>query len=73
MKDPREKLEYFPKLGYYFLSFRAIESWDNHEKYREQDGDQGSVAEDNVYVVVFKEGVCSFHFTDVSGKFSLSK
>jgi len=66
MKDPREKLEYFPKLGYYFLSFRAIESWDNHEKYREQDGDQGSVAEDNVYVVVFKEGVCSFHFTDVS-------
>ncbi|KAJ7225552.1 hypothetical protein GGX14DRAFT_511699 [Mycena pura] len=66
MKDPREKLEYFPKLGYYFLSFRAIESWDNHEKYWEQDGDQGSVAEDNVYLVVFKEGVCSFHFTDVS-------
>jgi magnesium transporter len=70
MKDPREKLERFPKLGYYFISFRAIESWDNREKYRHQDGeerDHGVVGEANVYLVVFNEGVCSFHFTDIAG------
>ncbi|KAJ7125622.1 hypothetical protein C8R43DRAFT_898190 [Mycena crocata] len=69
MKDPREKLERFPKLGYYFLSFRAIESWDTREKYRGKDGDgrdEGLVGEAQVQLVVFKEGVCSFHFTDIS-------
>ncbi|KAJ6575072.1 hypothetical protein B0H19DRAFT_1127021 [Mycena capillaripes] len=69
MKDPREKLERFPKLGYYFISFRAIESWDNREKCWNQDGDgrdQGLVGEANVYLVVFNEGVCSFHFTDIA-------
>ncbi|KAF7339502.1 hypothetical protein MSAN_02164600 [Mycena sanguinolenta] len=69
MKDPREKLERFPKLGYYFISFRAIESWDNRGKYWDQDGDgreKGVVGEANVYLVVFNEGVCSFHFTDMS-------
>jgi len=69
MKDPREKLERFPKLGYYFISFRAIESWDHREKYRDQDGDgreQGVVGEANVYLVVFNEGICSFHFTDIA-------
>ncbi|KAJ7634263.1 hypothetical protein DFH06DRAFT_1436950, partial [Mycena polygramma] len=68
MKDPREKLERFPKLGYYFISFRAIESWDNREKYWQQargGHDQGVVGEANVYLVVFNEGVCSFHFTDM--------
>ncbi|KAJ7783743.1 hypothetical protein DFH07DRAFT_935292 [Mycena maculata] len=69
MQDPREKLEHFPKLGYYFLSFRAIESWNNREKYWDQDGDErdeGLVREANVYLIVFNEGVCSFHFTDIS-------
>ncbi|KAJ7487560.1 hypothetical protein B0H11DRAFT_1099387 [Mycena galericulata] len=69
MQDPREKLEHFPKLGYYFISFRAIESWGNREKYWDQDGDErdeGLVSEANVYLVVFNEGVCSFHFTDIS-------
>ncbi|KAJ7169842.1 hypothetical protein C8R46DRAFT_897196 [Mycena filopes] len=69
MKDPREKLERFPKLGYYFISFRAIESWDNRERYWDRDGDerdQGLVGEANVYLVVFNEGVCSFHFTDIA-------
>ncbi|KAJ7092686.1 hypothetical protein C8R44DRAFT_816287 [Mycena epipterygia] len=69
MQDPREKLERFPKLGYYFLSFRAIESWDNREKLWDQDGDehdQGVVGEANVYLIVFNEGICSFHFTDIS-------
>lgn len=71
MQDPREKLERFPKLGYYFLSFRAIESWGNREKLWDQDGDehdQGVVGEANVYLVVFNEGICSFHFTDISGE-----
>nr|GAT44159.1 predicted protein [Mycena chlorophos] len=63
VQDHREKLEHFDRLGYYFLSFTAIKSWDH----RGRDGDQqGSVAESNVYLVVFKEGVCCFSFTDVS-------
>ncbi|KAJ6604611.1 hypothetical protein DFH09DRAFT_315618 [Mycena vulgaris] len=69
MKDPREKLERFPKLGYYFLSFRAIESWDNREKTWNQDGherNEGLVGEANVYLIVFNEGLCIFHFTDIS-------
>ncbi|KAJ7244760.1 hypothetical protein B0H12DRAFT_1128650 [Mycena haematopus] len=68
-KEPREKLERFPKLGYYFISFRAIESWDSHGKYWDQDGvgrEKGIVGEANVYLVVFNEGVCSFHFTDIA-------
>ncbi|KAK7064261.1 hypothetical protein R3P38DRAFT_2823375 [Favolaschia claudopus] len=69
MKDPREKLESFARLGYYFISFRAIESWDYREKNLDQDGDsqrQGTVDEANVYLVVFNEGICSFHFTDIA-------
>ncbi|KAJ6519779.1 hypothetical protein C8R45DRAFT_852980 [Mycena sanguinolenta] len=69
MKDPRQKLEGFPRLGYYFISFRAIESWDRSGKYWDQDEDgreKGVVGEANVYLVVFNEGVCSFHFTDMS-------
>ncbi|KAH7104607.1 hypothetical protein BKA62DRAFT_614212 [Auriculariales sp. MPI-PUGE-AT-0066] len=74
-REPREKLELFPKLGYYFVSFRAIESDRSRRKARErregdgENGDEGAVHEDlegvSMYIVVFREGVCSFHFEDV--------
>ena len=62
-QDPREKLELFPKLGYYFISFRAIESRKTRERRRAQAKDdlqdESIVGEVNVYLVVFREGVCS--------------
>ena len=62
-QDPREKLELFPKLGYYFISFRAIESRKTRERRRAQAQDdlqdESIVGEVNVYLVVFREGVCS--------------
>ncbi|KAJ3987781.1 hypothetical protein F5890DRAFT_679574 [Lentinula detonsa] len=71
-QDPREKLERFPKLGYYFISFRAIASRATGTKSERQldfltdTGDDGLLLESNVYLVVFNEGVCSFHFVDAS-------
>ena len=62
-QDPREKLELFPKLGYYFISFRAIESRKTRERRRAKAKDdlqdESIVGEVNVYLVVFREGVCS--------------
>ena len=67
-QDPREKLELFPKLGYYFISFRAIESQKTRERLRNilsvEDEewklpDEGVVGEVNVYLVIFREGICS--------------
>ncbi|KAF8202921.1 hypothetical protein BJ912DRAFT_798732, partial [Pholiota molesta] len=78
-QDPREKLEVFSKLGYYFISFRAIESQATREKVQREAGfkdtlgflkslptDDSSIGEANVYLAVFKDGICCFHFTDVS-------
>ncbi|EJD04094.1 uncharacterized protein FOMMEDRAFT_83690 [Fomitiporia mediterranea MF3/22] len=79
-RDPREKLESFPGLGYYFIVFRALESERSRErlrKFRIQNGegstilpsssaDEGVVGAVNVYMVVFAEGICSFHFEDIS-------
>ncbi|KAI0651923.1 hypothetical protein C8Q79DRAFT_997150 [Trametes meyenii] len=74
-QDPREKLELFPKLGYYFISFRAIESQKTRERVRNllsaNDGnmhptDEGTIGEVNVYLIVFREGICSFHFADIA-------
>ncbi|KAI8990503.1 hypothetical protein BD414DRAFT_483861 [Trametes punicea] len=74
-QDPREKLELFPKLGYYFISFRAIESQKTRQRLRnllstdDEDlnfNDEGVVGEVNVYLVVFREGICSFHFADIA-------
>ncbi|KAI0778255.1 hypothetical protein BD413DRAFT_704623 [Trametes elegans] len=73
-QDPREKLELFPKLGYYFISFRAIESQKTRNRLRnilsEDDEDLhfpdgGIVGEVNVYLIIFREGICSFHFADI--------
>ncbi|THV07742.1 hypothetical protein K435DRAFT_267667 [Dendrothele bispora CBS 962.96] len=75
-QDPREKLELFPKLGYYLISFRAVESRKFHEKFTSQlyqadpaseaFFENSSLGEANVYIVVLNEGVCTFHFTDIS-------
>ncbi|KDR84946.1 hypothetical protein GALMADRAFT_1322166 [Galerina marginata CBS 339.88] len=76
-QDPREKLELFSKLGYYFISFRAIESQGIREKLRREVGlmdasgnrlpvDDGFIGEANVYMAIFKDGMCCFHFTDIS-------
>ena len=60
-QEPREKLELFPKLGYYFLVIRAIESNRTRERLDVLDNrsnDDGFVDEVYVYLVVFKEGLC---------------
>ena len=60
-QDPREKLEVFPKLGYYFISFRAIESQAERAKILKEHQEQDNeipVGEANVYLVVFNEGIC---------------
>ncbi|KAI0756922.1 hypothetical protein C8Q80DRAFT_1333657 [Daedaleopsis nitida] len=71
-QDPREKLELFPKLGYYFISFRAIESQKTRKRVQnllsEDDANQydgGIIGEVNMYLIVFREGICSFHFADL--------
>lgn len=57
-QDPREKIELFPRLGYYFIVFRAL---DLNSAAPIADG--GAVNHDlhvtNVYLTVFREGVCS--------------
>ncbi|KAI0348595.1 hypothetical protein BDW22DRAFT_1320909 [Trametopsis cervina] len=76
-QEPREKLELFPKLGYYLVVFRAIESEKTRNRRRlmgtltSHDGrdelrEEGIVGDVNVYLVVFREGICSFHFSDIS-------
>ncbi|KLO17038.1 hypothetical protein SCHPADRAFT_822110 [Schizopora paradoxa] len=78
-QEPREKLELFPRLGYYFVVFRALEGERTREQFRrlkvpnssgaELPGasiEDGAVDAVNVYLVVFKEGICSFHFEDIS-------
>ncbi|KAI9444768.1 hypothetical protein H4582DRAFT_1911167 [Lactarius indigo] len=66
-REPREKLELFPKLGYYFIVFRALESSTAPERLdaisqktgSSQPQDHGVVNEINVYLVVFRGGICS--------------
>ncbi|EKM83913.1 hypothetical protein AGABI1DRAFT_66982 [Agaricus bisporus var. burnettii JB137-S8] len=76
-QEPREKLDLFQKLGYYFISFRAIETRDDREKFHQKihkmDGQletaanhDGTVRETNVYLVVFDEGICCFHYNDIA-------
>jgi magnesium transporter len=69
-QDPHEKLELFPKLGYYFISFRAIESKAERarmqreaRKHADMSGGDPDAAdipmgEANVYLVVFNDGIC---------------
>ncbi|ESK97920.1 cation transporter [Moniliophthora roreri MCA 2997] len=76
-QEPREKLEIFPRLGYSFISFRAFESRDLRETVtrhpnesfdtlNDPDDNEGLLQETNVYLIIFNEGLCIFHFTDIS-------
>jgi len=64
-QDPREKMELFSKLGYYFISFRAIQSATVIPPVHQSDdtdiyqADDGALREANIYLVVFKEGICT--------------
>jgi magnesium transporter len=66
-REPREKLELFPKLGYYFIVFRALEASTAPERLdtvsqktgSSQPPDHGVVNEINVYLVVFRGGICT--------------
>lgn len=52
MQEAREKVELF--RSYYFLNYRTFEQDTNSENYLEPV---------NMYVIVFREGVLSFHFS----------
>ncbi|KAG2023640.1 cation transporter [Coprinopsis cinerea AmutBmut pab1-1] len=77
-QDPREKLELFPKLGYYFISFRAIESQAERTRMQKEarrhaeatgndpDAVDIPIGEANVYLTVFNDGICCFHYRDIS-------
>jgi len=67
----------FPRLGYYFVVFRAIERTTIDPAISLSD-DTSSIGKTtvkevvdvveatNIYLVVFKEGICTFHFEDIS-------
>ncbi|TFY82653.1 hypothetical protein EWM64_g1359 [Hericium alpestre] len=72
-QEPREKLELFPKLGYHFIVFRAIESVRTRKPFsfinkggEASLGEEDIVGEVYVYLIVFKEGICTFHYSDIS-------
>lgn len=52
MQEPREKVELFQ--SYYFVNYRSFEQDKDNEDYLEPV---------NMYVVVFRDGVISFHFS----------
>ncbi|KAG8902508.1 hypothetical protein FRB99_004382 [Tulasnella sp. 403] len=62
-QETREKLEVFPRLGYYFVVFRAAES---HRGVTQGKALTEAVLAVTVYLVVFRDGICSFHFEDIS-------
>ncbi|KAI6153624.1 hypothetical protein BKA82DRAFT_2719278 [Pisolithus tinctorius] len=64
-RDMREKLELFPRLGYRFIVFRATDNAITSEPFGRQ-GDEGLLGEASIYLVVFRDGICTFHFTDIS-------
>ncbi|KAF8310993.1 hypothetical protein DL93DRAFT_2140147 [Clavulina sp. PMI_390] len=61
-QDPREKVELFPRLGYYFIVFRALDRGSGAD----YSSTQPNLRVTNVYLTVFSEGICSFHFADIS-------
>ena len=66
-REPREKLESFPKLGYYFITFRAIEYTSRDELLEiisQKTGSsqlpvQGFANESCIYLAVFRDGICT--------------
>lgn len=68
-QEPREKVEDFPNLGYYFISFRTTESQAARERMQREAGlldssttnqglDEGFIGETNVYLTIFIDGIC---------------
>jgi magnesium transporter len=69
-QEPREKFDLFPRLGYYFVSFSAIETREGRENSRQQSERmnehlepiaglrEGAIGETYVYLVVFSDGIC---------------
>jgi magnesium transporter len=68
-QDPREKVQDFPNLGYYFISFRTTESQAARERFHREASlldssatsqglDEGFVGETNVYLTIFIDGIC---------------
>jgi magnesium transporter len=64
-RDPREKLELFPKLGYYFVVFRAIGTREHFQhkdsmEYDDNFSTEGMTIGDAImYLVVFRRGICT--------------
>ena len=66
-QEPREKLELFPKLGYSFIVFRAIETSTQNERLdvvSQKTGNsqlpvQSVANEICIYLVVFRDGICT--------------
>lgn len=67
-QETREKVEAFPRLGYYFIVFRALESEKTKAKMTQLhlglDGDnvphfEGIVNATNIYIIVFRDGICT--------------
>lgn len=63
-REPREKLELFPKLGYYFIVLRAVESSTRHDIVSQKTGSsqlpvRGAANETCIYLVVFRDGICT--------------
>ncbi|KAF8523084.1 hypothetical protein BU17DRAFT_44052 [Hysterangium stoloniferum] len=74
-QETREKVELFPRLGYYFVVFRALESDLTRAKAtqlslalddRNTPVSDGTIGATNLYIVVFRDGICTFHFEDIS-------
>ncbi|KAH9960920.1 hypothetical protein BC827DRAFT_1267969 [Russula dissimulans] len=73
-QEPHEKLELFPKLGYYFIVFRAVEystpqvplDGASQKTGLSQLSVQGVANEICIYLVVFRDGICTFHFSNIS-------
>jgi len=64
-------VEDFTKLGYYFISFRTIESQATRVRIQRDTGildfsgnhDEGSIGEANIYLAVFNNGICCVRTT----------
>jgi magnesium transporter len=72
-RESREKFEHFPRLGYYFIVFRAVDRPDPVQREDDETSFIQGLPEltevletTNIYLVVFKEGICVFHFEDIS-------
>ncbi|KIK28576.1 hypothetical protein PISMIDRAFT_38407, partial [Pisolithus microcarpus 441] len=64
-RDIREKLELFPKLGYRFIVFRAMDNAITREPFGQQ-GDEGLIGETTMYLVVFRDGICTVGHLSIS-------